>query len=163
MTFAMWANFFMTAAGAAASLAGLVFVALSVNITRILQYPHLPARAGATIATLILILVCSMAVLIPQTALALGAEILAFGICGWLLKTWSAYRAIRDGARAQRPASEAISETLLGQIQVLPFMVGGVLLMAGGDSGFYWVAGGVISAFVFSVFNGWVLLVEILR
>ena len=125
--------------------------------------PALPARAGATIATLILILVCSMAVLIPQTALALGAEILAFGICGWLLKTWSAYRAIRDGARAQRPASEAVSETLLGQIQVLPFMVGGVLLMAGGDSGFYWVAGGVISAFVFSVFNGWVLLVEILR
>ena len=57
-----------------------------------------------------------------------------------------------------------MSETLLGQIQVLPFIVGGVLLIAGSDaSGFYWVAGGVITVFVFSVFNGWVLLVEILR
>jgi len=39
----------------------------------------------------------------------------------------------------------------------------GVLLIAGYDTGFYWVAGGVIAVFVFSVFNGWVLLVEILR
>jgi hypothetical protein len=82
MTFSRWANFFMTAAGASASLAGLVFVALSVNITRILQYPHLPARAGATIASLIQILVCSIAVLIPQPTLALGIEVLVFAFSG---------------------------------------------------------------------------------
>src|SRR5277367_1871444 len=133
MTRSMWANFFMTAAGASASLAGLVFVALSVNITRILQYPHLPSRAGATIASLIQILVCSMAVLIPQPALALGIEILVFGCIGWLLKVWSSYRAITDGKRVQRPASEAISETVLGQIQTLPFIAGGILLVAGND------------------------------
>jgi len=159
----MWANFFIAAAGASASLAGLVFVALSVNITRILQIPHLPARAGATIATLILILVCSMAVLIPQPLFVLGIEILLFGLCGWILKAWSAYRAITDGVKAKRPASEAVVETVLGQIQVLPFITGGVLLMAGYETGFYWVAGGVNAVFVFSVVNGWVLLVEILR
>jgi modulator of FtsH protease len=158
-----WTNFFVAAAGASASLAGLVFVALSVNINRIIQVPHLPARAGATIATLILILVCSMAVLIPQPPWVLGIEILVFSICGWLLKARSAYRAIADRARTKRPVWESVSETLLGQIQVLPFIAGAVLLIRDDASGFYWVAGGIIAVFVFSVFNGWVLLVEILR
>jgi modulator of FtsH protease len=159
----MWTNFFIAAAGASASLAGLVFVALSVNISRILEYPQLPSRAAATIGTLMLILICSMATLIPQPALPMGIEILSFSICGWALKAWSAYRAIVDGARTQRPALESVTETLLGQIQVLPFIAGGVFLLRGDASGFYWVAGGVITVFVFSVFNGWVLLVEILR
>jgi modulator of FtsH protease len=158
-----WTNFFIAAAGASASLAGLVFVALSVNINRILEYPQLPSRAAATIGALMLILICSMATLIPQPALALGIEILAFSICGWVLKAWSAYRAIVEGARTQRPVREAVTETLLGQIQVLPFIVGGVLLIRGDAAGFYWVAGGALTVFVFSVFNGWVLLVEILR
>jgi hypothetical protein len=159
----MWANFFIAAAGASASLAGLVFVALSVNINRILAYPQLPSRASATIGSLMLILICSMATLIPQLTLALGIEILVFSICGWALKAWSAYRAIVDGARTQRPARESVIETLLGQIQVLPFIAGGAVLVRGDASGFYWVAGGVITVFVFSVFNAWVLLVEILR
>src|SRR5208282_3887614 len=90
----MWANFFMTAAGASASLAGLIFVALSVNINRILQVPHLPSRAFATIGTLLLILVSSMAMLMPQPPFAMGVEILVFGMGGWLLKVRSAYRAI---------------------------------------------------------------------
>jgi len=158
-----WANFFAAAAGASASLAGLVFVALSVNINRILAFRQLPSRAAATIGTLMLILICSMATLIPQPALNLGIEILVFSVCGWALKAWSAYRAIVDGARTQRPVREALTETLLGQIQVLPFLAGGVLLIRGDASGFYWVAGGMLTVFVFSVFNGWVLLVEILR
>jgi hypothetical protein len=162
-TASLWVNFFVAASGASAALAGLIFVALSVNINRILQVPHLPSRAGATIGTLILILVCSMAVLIPQPAFALGVEILGFGICGWLLKVRSAYRAIADRRRTARPAFEAVTETVFGQIQVLPFIAGGVLLITGDGSGFYWVAGGVIAVFVLSVFNGWVLLVEILR
>jgi hypothetical protein len=159
----MWTNFFIAAAGASASLAGLVFVALSVNINRILEYPQLPSRAAATIGSLMLILICSMATLIPQPALALGIEILVFSICGWVLKAWSSYRSIVDGPRTQRPARESVTETLLGQIQVLPFIAGGVFLIRGDASGFYWVAGGVITVFVFSVFIGWVLLVEILR
>jgi hypothetical protein len=159
----MWANFFMTAASASAALAGLVFVALSVNIARIIEVPHLPSRAGATIGTLILILVSSMAVLIQQPPIALGVEILLFGICAWILKARSAYRSFADRVKTQRPVFEAVTETVLGQIQVLPFIVGAVLLILGNDYGLYWVAGGIIAVFVFSVYNSWVLLVEILR
>ena len=56
-----------------------------------------------------------------------------------------------------------MTETLIGQIQVLPFIAGRVFPIRSDASGFYWVAGGVITVFVFSVFNGWVLLADILR
>jgi hypothetical protein len=56
-----------------------------------------------------------------------------------------------------------VTETLLGQIQGPPFLAGGVFLIRSDASSVYWVAGGVITVFVFSVFNGWVLMVEILR
>jgi hypothetical protein len=51
----------------------------------------------------------------------------------------------------------------LGQAQVLPFIIGGILLLARNEKGLYWMAGGCISIFILSVLNAWVLLVEILR
>lgn len=159
----MWANFFIAAAGASAALAGLVFVALSVNLDRILEFSHLPARAGATIATLIVVLVCSAAELIPQSAFAIGLEILGFAICGWLLKVLATYRTFAGRKVTRRPLIEAVVQAVIGQIQMLPFLVAAILLMRGEESGIYWLAGGVISVFVFSVFTCWILLVEIRR
>jgi hypothetical protein len=57
-----------------------------------------------------------------------------------------------------------VFHAVLGQVQVLPFIIGGILLLAGSGRGRYWVAAGSIAIFVFSVMNAWVLLVvEILR
>jgi len=159
----MWIDFFVAAAGASAALAGLVFVALSVNIRRILEHQHLPSRAGSTIATLILILVSSMAALIHQEMVALGVEILVLSICCWMLQIWSMVQAIRAQSALGRPVSETIVATTIGQLQVLPFIAGGILLTRSDPNGMYWVAGGVIAIFIFSVLNAWVLLVEILR
>jgi hypothetical protein len=44
-----WTNFGLAAAGTAATLAGLLFVAISVNPKRILEFASLPARAGQTL------------------------------------------------------------------------------------------------------------------
>ena len=37
------------------------------------------------------------------------------------------------------------------------------MLSISNASGLYWIAGGAIAVFIFSTFNAWVLLVEILR
>ena len=41
-----WADFANTVAGGAAALAGLLFVALSLNLAEVLKYPGVPARAA---------------------------------------------------------------------------------------------------------------------
>jgi hypothetical protein len=158
-----WTNFFIAASGAAAALAGLVIVAMSVNIKQILAYSHLPSRAAAAIATLILILVSCMAGLVPQTMAALGLELLLFGIGGWILQSWSTRKSLLASAEYQHRWQESIFEIVTGQIQILPFFVAGILLMMHNSRGLYWMAGGVVAIFIFSVFNAWVLLVEILR
>lgn len=159
----MWNNFFVAAAGASAALAGLAIVAISVNLTRILEFPHLPMRSAATIARLILILVSAMAALIPQPLTALGAEIFVFALATWGLELGSNRRAVRAHAQIGRPRFESLLESVLGEVQILPFLIAAILLMAHRGSGYYCIAAGVLAIFIFSTLNVWVLLVEILR
>jgi len=159
----MWANFFVAAAGASAALAGLVFVALSVNIERVLKFPALPARAAATIGNLMLILVSSMASLMPQSPHWMGIEILAFTAIAFLLQFDSDRRAIAASLAGIRPKKESVVSTTLGLAQLTPFVAGALLLMGWHSSGAYWVAAGILAIFAGSTFNAWILLVEILR
>jgi hypothetical protein len=52
-TMADWSNFFVAEVGAAAALTGLIVVAVSINLTRILSFEQLPARAGESLVILI--------------------------------------------------------------------------------------------------------------
>jgi hypothetical protein len=159
----MWTNFFIVAAGSSAALAGLAIVAICVNLKRILEFPHLPARSAATVARLILILVSSMAALIPQPAHALGVEIAVFASAAWWLEIRSSRPSVRAHVQIGRPRFESLLESVLGEVQVLPFVVGGILLAAARPSGYFAIAFGVIAIFIFSTLSVWVLLFEIIR
>lgn len=63
-----WHDFFVANVGAAAALAGLIIVAISVNIEAIIKIPVITSRAGATVASLVLSLVSSGIMLIPSRA-----------------------------------------------------------------------------------------------
>lgn len=73
-----WTAFFVAVISAGAALTGLVFVALSINLDRIVSAGVVPSsRAAETMATLLLVVVSSSLVLVPQGARWLGVEILA--------------------------------------------------------------------------------------
>lgn len=68
-----WGEYGVALVGASAALAGLIFVAISINLREILTQPGLPGRAGEGVMTLIVVLLASALLLVPeQGTTALG-------------------------------------------------------------------------------------------
>jgi hypothetical protein len=155
-----WENFLVAEAGASAALTGLLFVAVSINLTRILSFPHLPGRAAQALMVFLSVLLVTTCGLVPaQSARALGAEILAIGALGVLGMSWLQ---IRDRIHVQR-RYWVVSLLATSQLPLIPFVVCGVLLLRGSQNGLYWLLPGTLLSFVAGVLHAWVLLVEILR
>ena len=79
-------DFFLAAAGAAAVLARLVFVGVSVNLDMIMANPiyGLAGRALEALVLLVAVLIVTMLLLVPAQGMVLaGAEVLAVGVVHW--------------------------------------------------------------------------------
>jgi hypothetical protein len=161
-TASAWTDLGATAAATAATLAGLLFVAVSINLRNILQYPNLPARAGMTLITFATPLVTGVLLVVPgQSRVALGCELLATGIAIEALQ-------LRIHLGAERSPEEtsltwAVGRVLPGVASCGCLVIAGITLLAQAGGGLYWVVPSVLSAIVFGLVNVWVLLVEILR
>jgi uncharacterized membrane protein YjjB (DUF3815 family) len=76
-----WDSFAVAEVGAAAALAGLLVVACSINIARIIQLPAVVTRLGATLTMFTGILIAASLLLVPgQDHRLLGAELTLIGV-----------------------------------------------------------------------------------
>jgi hypothetical protein len=157
-----WESFFLGQVGASAALGGLIFVAVSLNLTKILAYRTLPGRALDALLLLLAVLVLSSLMLVPgQPFVMIGLECLVMGLGLWLAMTVRAVRAVRRGDVHDR-RHYALNFVLM-QIVLLPYIVGGLMMMAGVAAGLYWIAAAILFSFVKAVLEAWVLLIEINR
>jgi hypothetical protein len=157
-----WANFFVAEVSASAALTGLVVVAISINLSRILSIAQLPGRAGEALVTLVGSLVLTSAGLVPNQPPALfGGEIFAIGLLTLLVPLIIQIRSLKF-VGGLSPARKW-ARSLMSLAASLPFIVAGTLLVLGSTAGLYWAAAGVIISLVAGVYNAWILLVEILR
>jgi modulator of FtsH protease len=157
-----WASFFGSAASVAATLTGLVVVAISINLARILEHAELPARAAGALVPLTAVIVVALMGLIPdQSTAALGREILAAGACAWVLGAFLLTRWMPASSPA--PRWRRRTARMLSHVQSLPFIVAGVLVLLRVPGGLYWIVPGVIATLLAGIVNTWVLLIEILR
>jgi modulator of FtsH protease len=155
-----WDNFFVAEVGAAAALSGLLFVAVSINLTRILAIAHLPDRAGEALLILVGVLAVSSFGLVPRQGMeAFGWESLGVGAVMWLACSRNQYR-VRTDLDARKWLLSRVART---QLASLPLIVAGVLLVRGHASGMNWVVVGILMSFAASILSAWVLLVEIMR
>jgi hypothetical protein len=157
-----WEGLFVADAGASAALAGLLFVAISINLDRILQGVGLPGRAAEAMVLLVAVLVVSTLGLVPgQSPTVLGAELLGAGLVAWLVLAMVHLRALR-GRVGPSPGALA-GRIVMAQVAVLPLLAAGVSLLVGAGGGLYWLVPGVVLCLVVAVLDAWVLLIEILR
>ncbi len=157
-----WANFFTAEVGAAAALTGLVVVAVSINLGRILSFPQLPPRAAEPIVMLTGALILSSFGLVPGQPIAMfGAEVLAIGLLILLV-------ALRNQLPLTQPVEgvtrvKILLRALVCAFVALPLVIGGILLVLGWNAGLYLAGIGVLIALTAGVWNAWVLLIEIMR
>lgn len=158
-----WENFFLGHVGASAALGGLLFVAISLNLSQISSAANLADRALLALSLLLAILVASSVMLIPsQPALILGLEVLVIGIGLAVLTVTKRPRSL-DQSGSQTSVKSAVNILLL-TVAVVPYLVGGALIAAGQIRiGLYFVAAAIILSFVKAVLDAWVLLIEINR
>jgi len=157
-----WTDLFVATAGASAALAGLVFVAVSINLERILSFRGLPERALETLLFLVSVLLVSVVALIPgQSHVALGLELLAIALAIDAVVLRQPTIQVEAGEEMRR--SWQVSRWTLRLVATVPFPIGAVSLIAESGGGLYWLVAGIVLAIAAGVSNAWVLLVEILR
>ena len=156
-----WYGFFQATAGASATLIGMLVVAISINLSRILSIAHLPGRAAGALVPLAGALIVSILAFVPgQPTVAFGVEA---GLTGAVIWVMTGRTLLRSRSQTGAPRGWLWSHLLLSQAQSLPFIVAGAMLILGHSGGLYWTVPGLAFAILGGILNTWVLLVEILR
>jgi hypothetical protein len=158
---ATWAAFFTAVTGAAAALVGLLFVAVSINLDKILKNAMLPARAAETLAVLLFVVISSALALVPQDAGLLGAEILVIAVPLTAITVRSQLKFQRQNPDS--PLMWSVARAAAAGVALVPGMIAGVSLAAHWSGGLYWLVPTALLGIAGAVYSAWVLLVEIVR
>jgi modulator of FtsH protease len=157
-----WSDFFVASAGAAGALVGLAFVAISINLARIIELPGVAGRAAETIILLSGTLAASLVALMPhRSSHQLGLSLLATTAVTWLSTVLIQTRSFIT--KTYYKVGHATLRGILVQSATLPGMWASVALLGLVPGDMTVFAMGVILSILVAMFNAWVLLVEIIR
>jgi hypothetical protein len=156
-----WDTFFAAQLGASAALAGLLFVGISINMTKILKYPVPVNIALQALILLGTILIVSSFSLVPdQSVMFLGVETLIAGASVWVGVTILNIRNLRAQKEYRRGQ---INQTILVQIAALSYLLAGIVMITLGSEGVNLLVPAVVVSFIVAMMDAWLLLVEINR
>ena len=157
-----WSDFAVMTGGASAALAGLLIVAMSINVEQILAFADLPERAAAALIAVLTPLVVAVLLLVPgQPPELLGVE---FAVLGVLLGWGLLGHLVRFGGHS----TQTVRQWAVGTLGPVVILVGGLILAGVGIGtttigGLAWLAPAVIAAVLSGTAQAWVLLIEIRR
>ena len=157
-----WQTLLSMQAGAGATLTGLVFVAASINLTKIVATPLLTVRVVESLVQFLQVFfVCSVMIVPHQSSFALAIEILVVSFISWAMQILGFIRYHR--ARLGNPHWWLGLRLAVTHFSTIPFFVLAVGLLLGLDNALYWAVPGFCFSFVAGLFNSWVLLIEVAR
>ncbi len=157
-----WDNFFIAEVGASAALLGLLFVSISINLTRILSLPTLPGRAFGALMILLVVLIVSSLLLTPgQPTALIGAEILVIGAIGWAVIARIDLGVL--GSARPEYKRRAWGLIVLNQAALILYVASGIVILSAGKVGLYLLVPAIIASFIKAALDAWVLMIEINR
>ena len=157
-----WSDFLVAAAGTAGALAGLLFVAISINLTRIIEIPGVSGRAAESIILLSATVSEALACLIPKlSGTQLGLALVTISVPAWTAPVVIQFKSVR--ARTYIRPSHAVIRGVLHQLATLPAVLAAFSLCGLLQGGMLWLGAGVVISMLVAICNAWILLIEILR
>jgi modulator of FtsH protease len=160
----LWHEFFVVTGGAAAALAGLVFVAVSLHLRAITGHLGHRHRARTIVASLGQILIASLIVLVP-TLDHVGAGIALAIVTGALLyETLKSTVQIAPILRRWRrdPIARTIAiRTTIGDVSMLIGFAGAIAVIAGNGLGLSLVGADMVVRFGLAIAGAWLLIVAV--
>ena len=162
-TFASWRDFYLTMGTASASLIGLLFVALSLNLDAIMgeSRDHLRAFAEQAFNSFSMVLLIAVCFLIPQhTADDLGVVYVVLALIGGYRMLRRAPTVWRGRAR-DRLGEVAFWRLALPAAAMLGLAASGVGLVNGQPNAPYWLVAVIIGLLMSAARSAWDLLVKV--
>jgi hypothetical protein len=154
-----WNNFFVMVGGGAAALAGLIFVAMSINPESIVRNSTHKNRAINMLTGFSAVfMACALALLGEQNLLALGIEWFFL----WLIAT---FIFVRGYVTAIKLGMSSIGLTVPrlagGTMCYVAEVIGAIFLILGHSVGLYIAAIATIVLFAFLISGAWLLIIGV--
>ena len=154
-----WHDFFIMVGGATAVLTGLVFVALSLNLTVVMSDATHRYQAIGTLTNFAgAFVVCALALMGGQNHVAVGVEWLLVAIGAGAVYVYGYVRA-RGAGGSQTTLS--LLRTVSGTAFYLAQITGSIVLALGATAGLYIAAVAMVILAAYSISGAWLLLIGV--
>jgi len=149
-----WHSLYTTLGGSAAALAGLLFIAVSIQIGQIAKSRIFRARAWGNTYMVVSLVVIAGFVLTPQDVTALGFELCLPAIVFIILMSRTMIQVVRAGLHLPWRPFVSVALNLVG-------LASGVSLILRRGGGMYLVTFEFLAGIVWVMYGAWGLLVAI--
>ena len=154
-----WNNFFVMVGGGAAALAGLIFVAMSINLEIIIRNTtHRNRAINMLTGFTAVFMACSLALIGNQPLGALGLEWFVLWLIATAIFIRGYVRAIRSGMSSIGLDTPRLAG---GTMCYFAEVVGAIFLILGHGAGLYIAAFATVVLFAFLISGAWLLMIGI--
>jgi hypothetical protein len=159
MDIGQWNNFFVMVGGGAAALAGLVFIAMSINLPIITRDATHKNRAIATLTGFTAVfMICAFALIGNQNYQWIGVEWLVVTLIPTITYIRVYFRATKTGRSS---VGLSIGRFIVGTSCYVAQIIGSLLLMSGYVAGLYVASAAMVLSFAFFISAAWLLIIGI--